>query len=167
MNRRSFTVALATSFAACEELQRRPSGIDRIFSGFEFVESFPAEDLLLESHRHEGEKLPKNFVANAKYAFHLEQDRDFEEIPVVLFPNRLRSVGATVISAPDSWRDMGIPNTGNPIWVIEFSQGAYRGYIRNHFDRNRREQFAESQKLRHNIPDPRIDDYVLSLEILR
>lgn len=58
---------------------------------------------------------------------------------------------------------MGIPNVGNPIWVIEFTWRGTRGTIRNHYDKRRRTEFSNSAKLIKNLPDPRIDDYVLTL----
>jgi hypothetical protein len=166
INRRCFTIWLAAASAACRESERQPHGIDKVFSGFEFAGEFPATDVDLKSRSHEKARLPRSFVVGPQYIFHLEEDGDFDEIPAGLLPNRLRSAGATVIYAPSSWRDMGIPNTGNPIWDIEFLQGIHRDHIRNRLDWKRLERFApQSPKMRHNRPDPRIDDYILSFSV--
>ncbi|MCU1299781.1 MAG: hypothetical protein JWQ87_65 [Candidatus Sulfotelmatobacter sp.] len=164
LHRRSFAIGLAASLAACREWGSQPHSIDKIFSGFQFVGEFPARDVDLKSRPHENAGLPRTWVSGPQYIFHLEEERDFEEIPTRLLPNRLRSIGATVIHAPNSWRDMAIPNTGNPGWDIDFSQGRYRGNIRNRLDWKRLERFgSQSSKMRLNLPDPRIDDYVFTL----
>lgn len=118
-------------------------------------------DVALESHEHQRTEFPSSWVPGSQYVFHLNEDRDFEEIPTRLLPGRLRSVGASIVYAPKSWREMAIPNMGNPIWQIEFTQGRYRGQIRNRFEMNRR-QLSDSSKLQRNLPDARIDDYVLT-----
>ena len=133
-----------------------------MFAEFTFVGAFPAEDVGLEGHAHEGTALPVRWMPRVQYVFHLDADADFEEIPTRLLPDRLRSVGATIIDGPKSWGDMAIPNTGNPIWQIEFVQGRYRGQIRNRYDKNRRRNVPHSTKLPRNQPDVRIDDYILT-----
>lgn len=165
LNRRSVAVWLAAALVACRKREREPHDFGKVFSGFDFVGDFPVKDIDLESHPHESAGLPELWVPGPQYVFHLEDQRDFEEIPTRLLPQRLRSVGATVVYAPRSWGDMGVPNTGNLIWDIEFTQGGFRGHIRNRVDMKRLERFSRSVKMRRNLPDPRIDDYVLSLSI--
>ena len=59
-------------------------------------------------------------------------------------------------------RDMAIPNSGNPFWQIDFKSGQFRGLIRNVFEPARYEKWFDGGKIRRNVPDPRIDDYVLT-----
>lgn len=165
LSRRSLTVGLAGSLAGCRKPAREAhSLVEAVFLGFDYVGEFPANDVDLGSRRHEKTGLPERLGPGPQYVFHLENDRDFEEIPTRLLPSRLRAAGATVIDAPKSWRDMAIPNIGNPIWWIEFTYGRYRGRIRNCIDMKRWEQFSSSARdPRRNASDPRIDHYVLTM----
>jgi len=63
---------------------------------------FPPEDRRFRSSVHIEISLPENWEANQQYLFHLDQDMDFEELATVVFPARLRSVGAVVLDAPSS-----------------------------------------------------------------
>lgn len=161
-SRRALTVGLAAALASCTKSEHGLHGMDRVFSGFTFVGVFPVQDVALESHPHNATALPAILVPGPQYVFHLDADRDFEEISTRLLPDRLRSVEATILYAPKSWGEMAIPNTGNPVWQVEFAQNAYRGLIRNRLEMKRLERFADTEKFRRNLPEPRIDDYILT-----
>lgn len=163
ITRRRLSISFVAALVSCQPRPRGADGISSIFSGFDFVGEFPANDQLLESHRHESARPVTIWLPGPQYVFHLNEDRDFEEIPTRLLPARLSAIGATIVDGPKDWRDMGIPNVGNPIWVIEFTLRGTRGTIRNRYDKRRRPEFSNSAKLVKNLPDPRIDDYVLTL----
>ena len=156
-------LTLASAFLACRRHANEPSALSTIFLGFGFVGEFPAEDVLLESRPHNASKAPNSWINGPQYVYHLVDSRSFEEIPTVVFSQRIKSSGGAVVYAPRDWRDMVIPNMGNPGWEIEFTIGRYRGHIRNRLDTKLYSQFARSPKMRSNTPDPRIDDYVLTL----
>ena len=132
-----------------------------MFPGFSFVGESPVKGVALEDAQ-ECTTSPARWMPERQYVFYRDTEGEFEEIPTRLLPDRLRAVGATIIDAPKSWGDMAIPNTGNPIWQIEFVRGRYRGQIRNRFESNRRRNLSPLIKLPRNTPDARIDDYVLT-----
>lgn len=162
-SRRALGLSLAAALLSCERRDDGLHGIPDVFSGFAFVGEFPARDVGLDGRPHDSTALPSRWLPGPQYVFHLDSDRDFEEVSTLLLPHRLRAVGATVIHAPKTWRDMAIPNMGNPLWQIEFWQGRRRALLRNRFDREQAKQYWNSTKLRRNLPDPRVDDYVLTL----
>jgi hypothetical protein len=163
ITRRGLSISFVAALVSCQRRPRGADGIDSVFSGFDFVGEFPSNDQQLESHRHESATPVTIWLSGPQYVFHLNDDRDFEEIPTRLLTARLSAIGATIVDGPKDWRDMGIPNVGNPIWVIEFALPGTRGTIKNRYDKSLRAKFSNSAKLLRNRPDPRIDDYVLTL----
>ncbi len=152
INRRRLSLSFAAALVSCQPRPRGADAIGSIFSGFDFVGEFPLNDQQLESHRHESATPVAIWLPGPHYVFHLNEDRDFEEIPTRLLRARLSAIGATIIGGPKDWRDMGIPNVGNPIWVIEFALLGTRGTIRNQYDKSRRTEFSNSAKLLKNLP---------------
>ena len=160
-SRRSILLTLA-AVSGCRPLARRGDGLATVFADFIYVGAFPAWDVHLKNAAHAPTIFPAIWEAQTQYIFHLDTDREFDELASRILPQRLRSAGARVLVAPRSWRDMAIPDSGNPIWQIEFRTGSFRGFLRNRHEPTRYKQFFDGGKIRNNIPDPRIDDYIVN-----
>lgn len=154
-SRRTFILATLAA-EACRTTIQRGRGIDAVFRGFTYVGGFASDDLLLNRAQHRAMPLPGAFAANLNYVFHLDHEVDFEHLATVELPNRLRTAGASVIDAPRTWRDMAVPNSGNPRWQIEFKSGTHVGLIENRHDPARLKFVVP-----RGGPDARTDDYIL------
>lgn len=111
-SRRALTVGLAVVVGGCRKSERGLLGVETLFAGFTYVGDFPVRDVGLTSHSHDATVLPMRWMPGPQYIFHLDNGGEFEEIPTRLLPDRLRSVGASIVYAPKSWREMAIPKYG-------------------------------------------------------
>jgi hypothetical protein len=149
--------------SACHKRVFGQAQMNSVFTGFEYVGAFASRDRKLVHDLNARQSLPLQLQLGFTYVFHLVQDCEFEALACRILPQRLRAVGAEVVNAPSSGLDMATPNLGNPFWAIRFKFAGTTYAIHNRYDRKRADQFAVAGLLRRDGPDPRIDDYFLTL----
>jgi hypothetical protein len=138
-----------------------PDQVGGIFSGFIYVGAFVEQRGKLPFHESERKRLPQTLAKGLSYVWHLDADLKFEDLACRVLPDRLTRAGAQLLARPVSWRDMAVPNLGNPWWAIKFTVGNSSYTLENRYDKHRAATFAVARPHNSGGPDPRIDDYVL------
>jgi hypothetical protein len=160
ISRRYFCLA-GIAHTACRSVVFGPDRIAEVFSGFVYVGAFPERRGKPLLHGSERIRLPRTLDKGLNYVWHLDTDLNFEDLACRVFPDRLSKSGAQLLARPRSWRDMAIPNLGNPWWAIKFKVGNSSYTLENRYDGRRAATFAVARSHHSGGPDPRIDDYIL------
>jgi hypothetical protein len=151
--------SISTLWGCRAKPPRRGERFDTVLSGFEFVGDFPAGDwTLIDAIPHRVLPFPSRWLPRRRYVFHTDMKVTVEELATQVLPTGLRTAGAEVIWAPRSGDDMAVPNMGNPLWSIDFRQGAFVGNLHGRLDGARYRALRGGRGFGH---DAAIDDLIL------
>ena len=158
---RRYLCLVGFAHTACRRPGFGPDRMAEVFSGFVYVGAFPEPRGKLLWHGNEQMRLPRMLDRGLSYVWHLDAKIDFEDLACRVLPSRLLKAGAQLLARPRSWRDMAIPNLGNPLWAIKFEVADASYALENRYDQRRAAIFAVARSHKSGRPDPQIDDYIL------
>ena len=122
----------------------RADPLREVFADFSYVGAFPIAGVRQPpEHPSTRLTLPASFTVGSIYVFHREGEPiDYPELATTVLPDRLRSAGMKIITAPRNWGDMASIDNGGLLWSIEFQDRHRRGNIQTWNDRNFRRDFV-------------------------
>lgn len=135
-------VTLPGILGACRNHDRAPDGEFRIlFSGYTLTRTgkLSAGTTLADGGLDElRDPIPPDpkLIPDHGYGFRKDNDWPNEKVALDLFPERLKRIGARVVKAPRSNKDLIYSTMGGPFFRIEFEKDGHIGTIFNRLARN-------------------------------